>query len=114
VHDQAVIGEQEPPTVKTDSPTRPVKKPAITHTVQKETFIQVETGSFDSGALPSPPSDTDTKLGVQGDSSELARVNRVSPATSEDYEGFRAASASTTHSPSHEANGMHYRVVPYP
>jgi hypothetical protein len=34
------------------------------------------TGSFDSGAHPSPPADTDTKLEDQGDSSQLASVKK--------------------------------------
>src|SRR5580704_16742258 len=92
---QAVISAPEPPTVKTDSPSRPLKNRAE-RTVQKETFICLEeTGSFDSGALPSTPSDTDSKLGVQGDSLQLARVKRVSPATSENYEAFPAAACTT-------------------
>ena len=73
-----------------------------------------QTGSFDSGALPSLPSDTDGKLRDQGDSLQLAHVKRVSPATSEGHEAFIAASASITSSHSYEANGKHYRVVPSP
>jgi len=70
------------------------------------------TGSFDSGALPSHPSDTDSKLGVQGDSSQLASVKKGLASQERKPEALTPVAASITYSTPYEANGRHRAWCP--